>query len=212
MAGRQTAVRTESAAASDGRRSTHTRRLARACSRALTGHLQVDAAGHAAHLVMHVEEGLHLRGRRNCRWVPGQSALQRGAAAWRATARARLRPSQQGRPAAPALLPLPTHLGADVVVAPRLVAVDLLGVAVHGVAHPGHHLAGLLHRLDQRRQLFPQLHGAHAHDDGQAAGRVLGVERGDEGHQLRGVHLVADLRGGRGGSTGGGRVKEGQPL
>jgi hypothetical protein len=85
------------------------------------------------------------------------------------------------------------HLGLDVLKAPRLVALHLLRVAVHRVAHPGHHLPRLLHRLNQHRQLLAQLGRAHAHDDGQAAGRVLGVEGGDEGHQLAGVHLVGHL-------------------
>lgn len=34
------------------------------------------------------------------------------------------------------------HLGPDVVIAPRLEAIARLGVAVHGVTHPGNNLAG----------------------------------------------------------------------
>lgn len=36
------------------------RHMACSCACARTGHLQVDAAGHGAALVMHIEEGLNL--------------------------------------------------------------------------------------------------------------------------------------------------------
>ena len=103
-------------------------------------------------------------------------------------------------------------LGADVVVPPGLVPAHFLGVAVHGVAHPGHHLARLAHSLNQRRQLLAQLDRAHAHNDRQATGRVLGVERGDQRHQLRRVHLVADLAGGTGRVGGRGRRGAGRQV
>ena len=45
----------------------------------------------------------------------------------------------------------------------------------------------------QGRGTAAHLAGAHADDDCQAARGVLGVEGRDEGDELRGVHLVADL-------------------
>lgn len=129
--------------------------------RGLTGHLQVDAAGHAAHLVVHIEEGLHLR--------PGQQSQRKvraphdtiGGAAGRhreqtpGTAGSRERAWQR-----------PPHLGANVVVAPRLIAVDLLSVAVHRVAHPGNHLAGL--------QRGPTRGGGHPAGLSQGAAKLQG--------------------------------------
>mmetsp|Transcript_5437 Transcript_5437/g.16476 ORF Transcript_5437/g.16476 Transcript_5437/m.16476 type:complete len:228 (+) Transcript_5437:711-1394(+) len=106
-------------------------------------HLQVDAARHGAHLVVHVEERL--------------------------------------------------NLGAHVFVAPRLVALHRLGVAVHGVALPRDDQARILDRLQQLRKVLAQLLRAHAHDDGQPAWDVVRVERLDHGDQVLRVGLVADL-------------------
>lgn len=121
-----------------------------AAAAALTGHLQVDAAGHGAALVVHIEEGLNLRasgvsaagqewqgpGRLRDRVRPSPAALLR-----LATALLACRHTTHTACSHPRIRP--AHLGTDVVVAPRLVARHLLSVAVHGVAHPGHHLARL---------------------------------------------------------------------
>lgn len=53
------------------------------------------------------------------------------------------------------------HLLADALVAAGLVSRDALGVAVHGVAHPGDNLPRALHRLHQSRHRLPQLQAKH---------------------------------------------------
>mmetsp|Transcript_14974 Transcript_14974/g.40394 ORF Transcript_14974/g.40394 Transcript_14974/m.40394 type:complete len:422 (+) Transcript_14974:914-2179(+) len=81
----------------------------------------------------------------------------------------------------------------DVVKAPRLVAHHGLGVAVHGVRDPGHHLARFLHSLHEAGQVVAQLGGAHAHDHGKAAWHVVRVQGRHQADQLPWVHLVRHL-------------------
>ena len=50
------------------------------------------------------------------------------------------------------------NLCADALEAAGLEASNTLGVAVHGVAHPCHHLTGVANRLDQPRQISAHLH------------------------------------------------------
>eukprot|EP00968_Pinguiococcus_pyrenoidosus_P002911 scaffold170_cov281-Pinguiococcus_pyrenoidosus.AAC.13 len=87
-----------------------------------------------------------------------------------------------------------TQLRADPVEGPRLVAaLRLEGVSMHRIAHPEHLLPLALHGTDQARKVLPKLLGTHAHDDGEPAGDVVGVERVDDLQQLVLGALVADL-------------------
>mmetsp|Transcript_20286 Transcript_20286/g.29335 ORF Transcript_20286/g.29335 Transcript_20286/m.29335 type:complete len:326 (-) Transcript_20286:429-1406(-) len=96
------------------------------------------------------------------------------------------------------------HLCMDVEECPKLVT-DLLklaclvpvggldGVAVHGVADPEHVAALALHRADQGGQVFAQLLGTHAHNDGHFPGDVVGVQHVQQVQQLRLSALVGDF-------------------
>src|SRR5690625_1373339 len=88
------------------------------------------------------------------------------------------------------LLNLPNHVGK----APRLDSIaGGFGVAVHGVAHPQNGRARGLDRFDQRRQLVGHLVGAHAVNQHDAPGLVVGVERAQQPLEPVSGHAGAHL-------------------
>ena len=72
-----------------------------------------------------------------------------------------------------------------------------LGVAVHGITHPQHALAGLAHRLDQPRQGLLDVLGAEAMNEGQSAGLVLRIQGRHQALRPRVIHAAAHLHGHR---------------
>src|SRR3546814_2855417 len=85
-------------------------------------------------------------------------------------------------------------LAADVAEAAGLVAVARrLGVAVHRVADPQYAAAVAPDRVEQRRQPVRDVRGAHAVDQAQPAGLVVGVEHVDQRQQLVWRHRRPDL-------------------
>mmetsp|Transcript_12399 Transcript_12399/g.27329 ORF Transcript_12399/g.27329 Transcript_12399/m.27329 type:complete len:382 (-) Transcript_12399:527-1672(-) len=70
---------------------------------------------------------------------------------------------------------------------------SLVGVAMDRIGNPQDGLAFTLHSTNQSRQVFAQLFGTHAHNNGQAAGDVLGVHGINDFNQFLGGALVRNL-------------------